>query len=77
MSFRFHPDAEAELLDSIQYYEDVEPGLGQDFAIEVYSAIQRAVVYPRAGESLRAKFGAHWCGGFPMESCILKRRTGF
>ena len=48
MSFRFHPNAEAELLDSIQYYEEVEPGLGQDFAVEVYSAIQRAVAYPRA-----------------------------
>ena len=48
MSFRFHPDAEAKLLDSIQYYEEVESGLGQDFAVEVYSAIQRAVAYPRA-----------------------------
>jgi hypothetical protein len=28
MSFRFHPDAEAEFLDAIQYYEDVQPGLG-------------------------------------------------
>ena len=34
MSFRFHPDAAAELAEAIQYYEDVEPGLGQDFAVE-------------------------------------------
>jgi hypothetical protein len=34
MSFRFHPAAEAEFSDAIQYYEDVEPGLGQDFAVE-------------------------------------------
>lgn len=26
MSFRFHPAAERELSDAIQYYEDVEPG---------------------------------------------------
>ena len=50
MSFRFHPDAEAELTGATQYYENVEPGLGQDFAVEVYSAIQRAVVHPRATE---------------------------
>lgn len=48
MSFRFHPDAEAELSEAIQYYEDVEPGLGQDFAVEVYSAVQRVIAYPRA-----------------------------
>jgi len=48
VSFRFHPDAAAELAEAIQYYEDVEPGLGQDFAVEVYSAIQRATAYPHA-----------------------------
>lgn len=47
MSLRFHPAAEAEFSNAIQYYEDVEPGLGQDFAVEVYSAVQRAVAYPR------------------------------
>lgn len=48
MSFRFHPDAEAELFEAIQYYEDVRIGLGQEFAVEVYSAVQRALAYPRA-----------------------------
>jgi len=48
MSFRFHPDAEAELFEAIQYYEDVRPGLGQEFAVEVYSAVQRALAYPCA-----------------------------
>lgn len=48
MSFHFHPDAEAELSEAIQYYENVEPGLGQDFAVEVYSAVQRAITYPNA-----------------------------
>jgi plasmid stabilization system protein ParE len=48
VTLRFHPDAEAELSEAIQYYEDVEPGLGQDFAVEVYSAVQRAIAYPRA-----------------------------
>ena len=48
MSFSFHPDAEAELVEAIQYYENIEPGLGQDFTIEAYSAIQRAIAHPRA-----------------------------
>ncbi|CAE6518748.1 hypothetical protein C8R30_11836 [Nitrosomonas nitrosa] len=47
MSFHFHSDAEAGFSEAIQYYEDAEPGLGQDFAVEVYSALQRAITYPR------------------------------
>jgi hypothetical protein len=43
MSFRFHPNAEKELSEAVAYYEDVEPGLGYDFSVEAYSAIQRAM----------------------------------
>lgn len=52
MTFRFHPEAEAELNNSIDYYESIEPGLGYDFAIEVYDTIQRAVDFPKAWTTL-------------------------
>lgn len=55
MGFRFHPAAEAEFSDAIGYYEDVDPGLGQDFAVEVYSAVERAVAYPRAWATLEGE----------------------
>ncbi|WP_151444134.1 type II toxin-antitoxin system RelE/ParE family toxin [Halomonas lysinitropha] len=48
MSFRFHPDAERELREAVDYYEEIEPGLGYDLSVEVFSAVQRAVSYPRA-----------------------------
>lgn len=48
MSYRFHPEAEAELTLSIDYYESIEPGLGYDFAIEVYDTIHRIVDFPKA-----------------------------
>ena len=48
MSFRLHPEAERELHEAVDYYEDVEPGLGYDLSVEIYSAIQRAVAYPHA-----------------------------
>lgn len=48
MSVSFHPDAERELREAVEYYEDIEPGLGYDLSVEVYSAIQRAVAYPQA-----------------------------
>ena len=41
MNFVFHPDAKRELLDGINYYENVEEGLGLDFAIEIHSTIKR------------------------------------
>ena len=48
MSFYFHPDAETELQESINYYEEIRAGLGYDFAIEIYSAIQRAESMPKS-----------------------------
>jgi len=48
MSLRIHPEAERELDEAVEYYEDIEPGLGYDLSVEIYSAIQRAVAYPRA-----------------------------
>lgn len=52
MSFRLHPEAERELHEAIEYYEEIEAGLGYDLSVEVYSAIQRALAYPRAWPSL-------------------------
>jgi len=43
MNFSFHPEAEREFDRSINDYESIETGLCYDFAIEVYSAIQRVV----------------------------------
>jgi len=48
MSVLFHPKAEREFNKAIEYYEEIETGLGYDFAIEIYSAIQRAVEFPKA-----------------------------
>lgn len=48
MKYAFHPEAEAEFLDAIGYYEECEPGLGYDFAIEVHSTIETILSLPRA-----------------------------
>ncbi len=48
MTFIFHPEAEAEFIASIDYYEDREAGLGYDFSTEVFAAIQGIVKYPDA-----------------------------
>lgn len=48
MKYAFHPEAEAEFLVAIDYYERCESGLGYDFAIEVHSTIESILSLPSA-----------------------------
>ena len=48
MKWAFHPEAETEFHEAIDYYEECEAGLGADFAIEVHTAIQNILTYPEA-----------------------------
>lgn len=47
MNYTFHPEAEAEFLEAIAYYEERQPGLGHDLAVEVYSAIKIVLESPK------------------------------
>ncbi len=48
MRFHFHPDADTEFDKVVDYYEECQPGLGIEFAEEVYATIARIIAYPRA-----------------------------
>jgi len=48
MNYTFHPDARAELNEAVDYYDGCQPGLGSEFAREVYVAIQNILIYPEA-----------------------------
>ena len=48
MTFDFHPEAETEFLEAIAFYESCAPGLGEDFSLEVYSAVQNILSYSHA-----------------------------
>jgi len=48
VKYSFHPEAEAEFVQATEYYEECGAGLGYDFAVEVYSAIERIMAYPKA-----------------------------
>lgn len=52
MTFAFHPDAEREFDEAVAYYENCQPGLGMEFAAEVYAAIRRILRYPQAWATL-------------------------
>jgi len=48
MNVLFHPDAELEFNEAIDYYEAIENGLGYDFSLEIVSAIGRVIDFPKA-----------------------------
>lgn len=48
MTYSFHPEAEKELNDAIDYYNHCQHGLGLDFAKEVYTSIQNILLFPKA-----------------------------
>jgi len=48
MKVEFHPDAAEELGKAVDHYDGAEPGLGQDFALEVHAAVQRVASFPTA-----------------------------
>ena len=52
MKFHFHPQAGEELDQAVEYYEDCQPGLGLEFAEEVYAAIRRICEYPCAWQKM-------------------------
>lgn len=54
MKFYFHPDAEKEFDEAVEYYEECQPGLGLEFAEEVYATISRIMKYPNAWTQLSA-----------------------
>jgi hypothetical protein len=50
MKYSFHPEAEKEFVEAIDYFEEIETGLGYDFAVEVYLAVERTTAFPRLGQ---------------------------
>ncbi len=65
MSFQFHPEAEIEFNEAIDYYERIETGLGYDFAMEVYKTIQRIVIFPKAWSVIEADIRCSLVKRFP------------
>jgi hypothetical protein len=65
MTYSFHPEAEEESNKAIEYYEEIEPGLGYDFAVEVYSTIQRSVAFPKAWAVLEGEVRRSLVRRFP------------
>lgn len=76
MTYSFHPEAEEEFHLTIDYYEEIEPGLGYDFAIEVYAAIQRSIAYPKAWTVLEGEVRRSLVRRFPYGILYSEEQAG-
>jgi len=48
LKYSFHPAAEKELNDAVDYYNDCQNGLGLEFTKEIYRTIQNILSFPDA-----------------------------
>ena len=76
MSFSFHPEAEKEFNKAIDYYEEINPDLGYDFALEVYSTIKRSVEFPKAWAVLDNEIRRSLVGRFPYGVLYSEEQEG-
>jgi len=65
MTFSFHHETRDEFVETIKYYEACEAGLGYDFSIEVHSAIQNIVSYPKAWPVIEEDVRRYLVNRFP------------
>lgn len=74
MKWFFHPLAEQEFVQAVEYYEDCLAGLGMDFAREIHVAIHRIIQYPGAWSQISANTRDAWSPGFLSVSSTRSKR---
>ena len=73
----FHPEARAEFLAAIQFYNDVMPDLGSGLMTEVEHALEFAARMPLAGVPVGRTFAGSSCGDSRTRSSIRSSATKF
>ena len=63
MKSAFHPEAREEFLAAIDLYNQVEPGLGLDFAGEINAAVELIEAFPNAWTLV----------DFEIRRCLVRR----
>ena len=62
---RFHPQARAEMQESVRFYEARFEGLGSRFLGAVEQTAERISAHPEAGTPLKTGFRKRIVSGFP------------
>lgn len=61
----FHPEARAEVRESVEFYEARLNGLGFQFLAAVEQTVERISTHPEAGAPLAGEFRKRIVPGFP------------
>ncbi|MCK5520096.1 MAG: type II toxin-antitoxin system RelE/ParE family toxin [Candidatus Marinimicrobia bacterium] len=75
MKYFFVEEAEEELFNTVEYYEEIQPGLGLKFAEEIYAAVERIRQAPEAWTKLDIKTRRCLLNKFPfalLYRCVNK-----
>ncbi len=67
MNAIFHPEADTEFQEAIEYYEAESAGLGVRFYLEVMAVVARIEAHPRAWPRLRGSVRKGLVPGFPYK----------
>jgi hypothetical protein len=54
LTYSFHPAAQAELNQAVDYYDECQKGLGLEFLKEMYRTVQNILAFPDAWPPLSA-----------------------
>ena len=65
MEWEFHPEAEAEFIESASYYEGEVPGLGRRFGRVVSEALELLLENPEIGSTQTDELRSFVLGSFP------------
>jgi hypothetical protein len=76
MNPAFHPEAEEEFLQAVDYYEDCEKGLGLDFALAVHDAAEQALRHPVSWPVLTGEIRRCQTARFPYGIVYSVERDG-
>jgi toxin ParE1/3/4 len=65
MKYFFHPEAEVEFFDAVNFYERQQPGLGRRLSEEVQTAIRQICEHPLAWEQMDSQTRRFLTNRFP------------
>jgi len=71
------PEAEAELAEQFDWYEERKQGLGQEFLDEIRAVLLQIEGHPGRHAEVIGKLDAHLSGGSLSKSFILWKANGW
>ena len=75
MTFRFHPEADEDLIESARYYERQSEGLGDEFLAAVEDTLRRINLFPKASPADSKRIRRRLVEGFPY-SVVYELENG-